>query len=960
MEDMMDVGPQTPRGTSGAMSTRRNARDDENVGTVEKNTQTSRRGGMPKSWSGATAATALLIPSLGAGDEWSGVGHREREDVVLMKVGATRKPTYGRRKTTNTTEASPTGIEELQEFEEDRESQDFDNDDDDGGRKGEKLGADDDVVTPSKPAYGWRMTTNVTEASPTGVDELQDFQEDRGSQESDDFFACDDWYSKDNCMPNEDGESTSSQTFGLIKIHESASFRMGVEQSERRSIEFHRDVHDHNTNSLSKLVEPSEIHTCPPTKHLIELRHSVESDCGQSQSSSSFDADLVDDQSLVEREHSTAKDTLTPRFEMAIDESSNKSIESHASLGSFHQVYTTVTDSSAAETTEDSESAERDLPGDYFDSAYEVDTIEPDSKETKGSKNPNSDVVEREHSLVRSSGSKPWAKRDGYFESDSCGSDLETVPSESSMLSLGNVQVDRSVSPTSSVPDVISGNNDKPCPAREDFSNLRNFWLHEWRGMARAEPTPDKVVTNRDSDQPRYLLKEDVGNAMYDDNDGVVDLSTSQTADVAAPDNNIFTDRDGNQYLRIFDLNSGDNIYEVIEQQSYELETVEEGSGEEEDEEETQQEGGNRREEEKVDNGSMSKLLNTLLEKTVESERKKMAGSNQHASLEDLHGLFDKYQGNASLEDLHSLFDRYQGMLKTPPAVFELSLVVKPSKKPCIHTKEKRKIVKAKLAKPKYNLSKSVDRETRPKTKLRKGAPFKKKLEISGADLNVSSESIHASQKSLDNIFSQSLYIISTQESGRPNAEALTNVEDFEDHSSATETPKAFRLVERKFLYASITKNKTNDQLSKPITMIETSDHLLDPVVNEISSVIDDASSSVQSSVPSMSVASAATTHEQLVKYASNGGFLSEFNPSVALSSTSADLSVLDDNTNDEDQPSEINKGTPSMLMKLYEENAQLAETLAATQRELAMTQWKLRMAALEIDEMISTARYEI
>jgi hypothetical protein len=626
---------------------------------------------------------------------------------------------------------------------------------------------------------------------------------------------------------------------------------------------------------------------------------------------------------------------------MAIDERSVEGSGSHESLGSFHQVYTTVTDSSAAETAEDSESAERDSPGDYFDATFAMDSIEPGTKVAKVGKTPI-DVIEREYSLGRLSGNKPWERQDCDLESDSCGSELETVPSDLSMLSLGDVQVDRSASPSSSVPDVTPGDNYKSCPAKENFSNLRNFWVHEWRGLVTKEPTPSKDVGNRDGDQPRFMLKEDFGNAMCDES--VEDLSTSPTANVAAPDNNICTDRDGNKYLRIYDLNSGDNIYEVIEQRSYELETVEEQSCEEDDEEEKYQMEGNTKEGEKVGNVPVSKLLNSLLEKTVESEMRKA----------------DPNQSYASLKDLHSLFDTYKGMLKpdhqngtavqSTSAGLESSRSEKPSKKLRIHT-VKRATVKAKSETPKY----VIDRINRLETQYRQAALSREKIENSGTGLDVSSDSLQTSHKSFDNLVSQDINVNSIQESGRPLSEALTNVEDSEDYSTVTETPKAFQLIERKNLYTNFTKKEAKDDLSKPMIKKEMCD-----IVYDMSLEIDDASSSVQSSVPSVSVNSAATTHEQLVKYASNGGSLSEFTPSVALSSVSVDSFALEENTNDEDQPSKSNKGTNSMLMKLYEENAELAEILAATQRELAMTQWKLRMAASEIEDMISTARYEL
>jgi hypothetical protein len=853
-----------------------------------------------------------MIPSLGACDEWSGAGHiRGEEGRGAARVGGSPppKPTYGSRKITNATEASPTGVDELQFYEEDG---------------------------PIEPTYGIRKKTNATETSPTGVDELQDSNEVDlgGSQDTDDFVACDDWYGGDDVMSNDDGGSSMSsriESFGPMKIHETALFRTGAVRGARREIEMRRDVRNRNTTPSSMPSQYPELTGGPRHEsHLIESSNCMESDRGRSQSSSYLDSDPVDRQSLVQREQSAEGGAMPPRFEMAIDDRSDEGTGSHESLGSFHQVYTTVTDSSGAETTEDSESAERDSPGDYFDASLKVGAIEAGTKVSKGGKSPT-DVVDREYSLGYLRGNKPWERQDGDLESDSCGSELETVPSELSMLSLGDVQVDRSASPSSSVPDGITlEDKDKPCPAKENFSSLRNFWVHEWRGLAvTKEPSPSKVAVSRDSDQPRFLLKEDVGNTMCDDNVSVEDVSSSPTARVAAPDNNICIDRDGNQYLKIYDLNSGDNIYEVIEQRSYELETVEEQSCEEDDEEEKHQMVGDTREGGNVSNGPMSNLLNSLLEKTVESEMKKADSDQSYASLKDLHSLFDTYQ--VILKPDHQNVTA----VKSPPADLAPSRSVKPPKKLRIHT-------------PKY----IIDRTNRLEMQYRQAILPREKLDNSVTDVDVS---LQTSQKSSDNLVPQELNVSSIQESGRPLSEALTNVEDSEDYSTVTETPKAFRLVERKSLYASFTKKETNDDRSEPIIMKETGD-----VVNDISLDIDDASSSVQSSVPSVSVTSAATTNEQLVKYASNGGPLSEFTPSVALSSVSVDSFALEDNTNDEDRPTKSNTGTNSTLMKLYEENAELAETLAATQRELAITQWKLRMAASEIEDMIATTRYEL
>ncbi|KAL3767642.1 hypothetical protein ACHAW5_006880 [Stephanodiscus triporus] len=776
MEEMMDVGPQ-PRPQSP-----RNAQAVGRGGAVEKNDDVPAMRERPKS-SPAAAAASLLIPSLGANEEWSS-----------------------------------------------------------GRREGEERGADD-AVAPSKPTYGRRKTTNATEESPTGVDELEDFEEDQGSQDSDDFYACDDWYGKDNCKLNDDSAALSSQPFGLIKIHDSA---------------------------------PRDIRICEEqsTQSVIELRHSMESDCGQSQSSSSLDADLVDHGQPSMREETSRTQPGT-----SVNESSNEEEETRVSLG-------------LDEATED-EDSERDAPGDYFDSSYGVDSVE-----VKGGEIPDfiNDIIEREYSLGRSGASRPWVKHDCGVESDSCGEDIVTVPSESSMLSLGNVREHSSVSQASSVPEVLPLDSVELSLAKENFDDLRKFWVQDRREMATtAGPSSGKVVSE---DKPRFLLREEVGDAM----ESVSGSSTSTSPYVAAPESNICTDRDGNKYLRIFDLNTGDNIYEVIQQRSYDLETVDEISSEESEEEE-----GEGKNVEQSHDGTVSKLLDTLLEKTVESEARTVAGPNQAiASLEDLYNLFDEYQGTLQRVENCNQTASQTPDVQSPPAGLEIRCV-KSSKKSRIHLK-KRAIVKAKSAKSKYDLF-DIDRASCLEGKSHQRVLSKEKSG-GGAD--------DASQ---------------------------FNIEDYEE-STTIGTPKECRLVERKCLYASIAKKKMTDNPSDPIKE-EMNYHHLDST--------NDDSSSAQSSVPSESVntfTSEPTTHDELLKNATKGESLSIFIPSVALSSESSESFVSDDKTSDKTQlslrqspePPERKSGSTSMLTKLYEENAELAETLANTQRELAVTQWKLNL----------------
>jgi len=376
--------------------------------------------------------------------------------------------------------------------------------------------------------------------------------------------------------------------------------------------------------------------------HVIELRHSLERDCGESRSivSSSIVLSSVVSSSIVESSDDDKdvdksympqlwqhhEDEIGHRLsDMAVDEDSKESsLGSHcasSSLGSFSQIFTR-----GLPEDQDSDS-ESDEPGDYFDfgpefyspvelrSKQELDLVaeeaasSDDVSESSG-ETPDfmRDLVQQQKSTTLKS-SKPWAKDTGNDcdGSDCSGSDLISEPSASLLSSDSKEDASSPV-----VTRVLSGELEPSSdtadtdgkllerldsnPGMKDFDNLNNFWVHEWKGMAVAAEEEANVaveseeevnvvenegLSDPDSDQPRFLLKKDVGDAMAEEDE----QTESAVAGKTPADMNICTDCDGNAYLKIYDLDSGADVYEYeVIQGHHELETVEECSSEEEEE----------------------------------------------------------------------------------------------------------------------------------------------------------------------------------------------------------------------------------------------------------------------------------------------------------------------------------------------------------------------------------------
>jgi len=219
-------------------------------------------------------------------------------------------------------------------------------------------------------------------------------------------------------------------------------------------------------------------------------------------------------------------------------------------------------------------------------------------------------------------GNMTWAKTAGSNDGGSVGSDPISAPSASLSSSMSSVEQEDAAPPrvtrssssgssdeSSNAPAVVgapklSREGSDQSAAANDFDGLNNLWAQEWEEMATvaaggkaddadaiegevdvAVVTVDGGLSDPDSDAPfHFLKKREVGDAMV--------VEEQQDGTPA-----IITDCDGNEYLKIYDVDSGKDIYEVIQRHPSELETVEECSSEEEEEEEEEESSSDEEEE---------------------------------------------------------------------------------------------------------------------------------------------------------------------------------------------------------------------------------------------------------------------------------------------------------------------------------------------------------------------------
>jgi len=451
-----------------------------------------------------------------------------------------------------------------------------------------------------------------TEGSPTGVDELivseDEFTEVDYiiTEEQDMVRAGDEFLSKPPLPPKrEDAEFIASEGWDS---EEDCS--VGDPSQPFGSFEIHEDA-------LREILMNKD----KPDPRVIELRGSLESDCEQSSSivsGSAVSGSVVSGSGVKASEFDDA-DVDKPRQEQIVpclkEEISPSLLDAAVDEESRESKETQIFNRKSLPENEESESdLGSDAPGGYFDYSHDVEsgvktefknqeedflmkiaatistaTTESVTSNTSGSSAPDltCDLVQNTI-LLRNSSNEHWAKTESDSELDCHESDLFSAPSES--LSASSSQGDIVLLAPHILARDAQAQSDKSAPGMQDFDNLNSCWLNQWTDMAvvadgsNAEKrvTVEASVDSKDFrdpvvDQSSFLLKEDVGDAMAED------IDTAEKSKKAPNDDNICSDVDGNQYLKIYDLDSGNDTYEVIHQ-SYELETVDECRSEEDEE----------------------------------------------------------------------------------------------------------------------------------------------------------------------------------------------------------------------------------------------------------------------------------------------------------------------------------------------------------------------------------------
>ncbi len=843
-------------------------------------------------------------------------------------------------------------------------------------------------ITPVEPEYRKKMSSfsnkETETSSPMGVDELDLYaeveisaQEIRGST-SDDFIANEGWEEEEEGDTNT-LSSSFSRPFGSFEVHEDA-------MRDIRKLSMVREVQQQH----------DEEYPHPQQHHVIQLRHSMESDCDdelQSSSSHLDGADLLgsDTQSVElkqmteegeegadEEEEKVEKDEEGGPFRSSlianVDAGCNESSATGTRLGSFSQIYMKegrMPDGEESD-SECDESAECFGHNDT-ERTPETAILRAASVEISGDV-ANDDIIEKT-SFRHLGGSRPWALAECDSESIYSGTDLISVPSKTSLASNDDQEIlALSSSILSADPHSVSTGDHE----RENFESLNTFWVREW---TEAVTKLTSETDNESSDaisckkgpshhvarQPRLLLKKDFGDTMSDD-DNEFDKGANY---------NICSDGEGNQYLTIYDIDSCTNVCEVIQLSGHELETVVEECSSEEDAEAEENGISSDKQVEK------SLLLDRLLVDTAETEMLKLEVP-QHK----------EYQTTAlPLEELQRLFDEYQATqcnqlntMKTQslPSTLTSLRSVKSTKKRHIHVK-RRAIVKAKAEKAKYDLVYVEKGSHRDKT-LHSTELSKEIIDLSESYSNASYSTL-GSSVSLNGIISKVMNTIpefSCKDEDRKlqiHCGVTTTEEDQSDGKQIlTIEEEAYLASGESFQYcvAPLDCNalEMEEQKSgiKFMHSIEEDNSLglgsnmsLDGIIYkairtmpEFTLEAKDCEVPTDCDVPKMELGDAIEEEHSLASSVSLDTFTSEANEQK--------LKVVADNT-DHDSKSEIgvikdqpgaNEGSASVLAKLYDENNELAESLAAVQRELENVNRKLAVVTHERDEVISSARIEV
>ncbi|KAL7437451.1 hypothetical protein ACHAXH_007667 [Discostella pseudostelligera] len=887
-------------------------------------------------------------------------------------------------------------------------------------------------VTPVEPESRKKiMSTSNKEketSSPTGVDELDMYQEEETSiQEigritSDDFTANENWDNDDDTITQ---SSSLSRPFGSFEIHEDAmrevrrviTLRRLKQQMQEQEEEKQKQKEQQQQQQILLLQQQQEEQEVQGHQqhqeqqqqvqqhHVIELRHSMESDCdddSESQSSSSYldGTDLLgsDTQSIElktvpeEADDEAEKGEEEIRVEVTVDDESQDCRATGTSLGSFSQIY-----KKEGQLPDDEESdSECDEPAECSDQYAEGDTSENCMKIGGAADEeflaPIEDGIDQKSSLSHFGCIKPWALAECDSESVYSGADLISVPSKTSLTSNDDQE---NLAPSSSMlsadpHSVSTGDRDN-----ENFESLNTFWVREWTDAvtkltAEADSKSNDAISCKKSTEvvsglrdtiscneglsditcePRLLLKKDVGDTMSDDNN-------EQTGD----NGNICTDGDGNQYLKIYDIDSCTNMYEVIQFSGQELETVVEECISDEDAE-GEITGMNT-----VKNQcEKSLLLERLLEDSVESEMQKLVASQskEHEtvapSLEELQKMFDIYQAAQGNQFKASVLTPLSPLTQAP------FRIVKSTKKRHVHIK-RRAVVKAKAEKTKYDLVYVEKGSHREKGPHRDNASHTRVHSEESVEFETYSNVSHSSlgsSMSLDGIISKAVKTVpefslkegdcdlsihcdvSKMEEDQSGGQVIHTIEEETSQSSSVSFDYCAHCdipnMEEEQSGAQL-MGTIDEEYSLGLGSNMSLDGIISKAIRTMPEFLFEDKVPVHCDVPKMELGDAI---EEEISHASSVSFES-FAPesdgrSLKVDDNNCDhVTELDETTNIMKGQPEVVEGTTSVLAKLYDENNELAESLAAVQRELENVNRKLAIVTHERDEVISSARIEV
>jgi len=806
---------------------------------------------------------ALLIPSLGKHEEEEEEASLEHEPLIVQEAESTKQV------------ASPS-TEDVHETPKKME-----------------------ITNPSKSA-----PPVSNEASPTGVDEFEDeeaFVSDEDEQFTEVDFAT-------PATPDE----RSLSPIPAVALESAFIASKGWDDDEEGADESESidDAASQTSSGFGPFVKYedalSDILKGRAKAEMIELRPSLESDCGQSSSCVSSSvvsssvaqaSDTTDEQlEVVEEEEEDMSPNL---LDMAVDSEELSSDDSKDAAetpptvnepGSFSQIYNRSFDK---EEGEESDSESEAPESDYYLSA--------DSGET-------SDYIDQRTTT------RPWAKA---MESYDSGEESDLISAPSASMEEGDQGSPQSV------PHILSGKvSDESLEESESSNNntsLNTFWAHE--------------------------LEKELSHSVEED-----DAEESQ-ARRKSIDDNIHTDCDGNQYLKVYDLDSGEDIYEVIDQR-HSLETVEECRTEEEEEEEEADEDAVLAKEDVTEESQAKKELEVIdnvvraMEETLELDSRHKS-EKSIVSLEDLHSLFDQYSEvipESLTEEIVEEINDEQLQLSTPPPSKEEEDValskqsnieirsVRSLKKRHVHIK-KRAIIKKANAMQKYDLAYLEKGSNHGKVSNRKKMDS---IELVRVDSQDSHPSLLANT-SLDEMVCKALGVLSSREkdvedqvdessissysiiSGGADLNSVTPTVNEEESSVESVTPEEYK--DKCFVSYESTMKKNKEEIE-----------LLEAELNE--------------SIKSMK---------------SKGSDNSTAHSSLSIDTLSSEeKSHEDDVVSELPVRGELKRGQSFIVAKLMDENHELAESLATTQSKLQKVKRKLERVTSERDRMISSARFEI